>query len=363
MPRGSRNARREAIDRLCGGDKANRDEDGGAGATTSITKGELLPSLEFHPEGRCLFCGLPKAVLLASLQAPSGICDVCAYIARETWQEKRGLFAVMSGPEILRTYVLVPKLLPERAEIDLSGYVFLTDAHGHLPGLPITGADKVSALLAERYGCVTWPELLHRVSVGYDSQGQLSEVLLATAWGFVPGQPRNFPSKSFAAMIEEGGVGAGFVLTVKTAFETVLWKREMAPDTHLPCTHMREPAVRWLAWKLVKEAGVAKAQVDDDGVNDDAMAPSWEATMIPAEMKAAMVVLDHQAMQRRAAAELAREAGAKEEQKKPAEAASPKAADTASSEGSGETGGDEISFENDVDEGGFVRSRQGIKHP
>jgi hypothetical protein len=215
----------------------------------------MIATLFSNPaSGTCLYCGgdrddvITPAGNIAKL-LELGVCDTCSYTLLHAWRRARGEIAAAVTPALIRTYVLLPRLQKGRAEEDLSAYDFLVDAEGGLPKFYFSRDPReVISSLSREHGVVTWLETLRPCYQGYDSRGDFSEVLLAWAWGKIPeAKLRKFGT--FGDLLKMPGPDAGFYLGVKQAFEGLLAKRELAPETNKVCVVLREPAMRYFNYQ------------------------------------------------------------------------------------------------------------------
>jgi len=209
----------------------------------------------FEPpsEGTCIFCldeveRVVKPTMSPEDRPVSGICDVCSYALAREWRRARGEKIGASSPVLIHTYVLVPTLQAGRPEEDLGSYSFLVGEDGRLPHLDFVKAHTGRHLtdhLEREHGILTWNETLRPCYVGYDAGADLSEVLLAWAWGKIS-LARGQMFATFSHLLSEPTPEAGFYLGVKEAFEGLLARRELDPEGSRVCVRLREPAVRYL---------------------------------------------------------------------------------------------------------------------
>jgi hypothetical protein len=203
--------------------------------------------------GLCVLCSTTRSVIGSSLQLPGvGICDACSYVLREQWNEVRRLRIPAEKPELVTTYVLLPRLMAKRSELDITGYEFLT-MDGDLPSIGYMDAPELVVWLRETLKIVTWadPNVLRRIYVGYDCESRFAEVVLVSAWGFDVAANRAAKIARTWQTIDDlksnvKNPQAGFVLGVKGGFETVLWRRELMPERTVLCSYLREAALRFI---------------------------------------------------------------------------------------------------------------------
>jgi len=206
----------------------------------------------FEPpsEGTCIYCLDEAERVIKPTTSPedrpvSGVCDVCSYALAREWRRARGEKIGASSPVLVRTYVLVPVLQAGRPEEDLGSYSFLAGEDGRLPYLDFAKAHNLSVYLEREHGILTWNETLRSCYVGYDADADLSEVLLAWAWGKIPVAKKQI-FVTLNHLLSIPAPDAGFHLGVKAAFEGLLARRELDPEGSRVCVRLREPAVRYL---------------------------------------------------------------------------------------------------------------------
>jgi hypothetical protein len=266
--------------------------------------------------GLCLCCGDSTRVVAPSrrpfLSTPAdiGVCDLCAYALGHAWRRELGQLVRATTPKVVRTYLLVPRLPKNRSETDIASYELLVEAGGGLPSISFAKPGRLCAWLKDTFGCETWEPLLRQCYLGYAASGDFSEVLLARAWGKVPGAQAKARFATFGELLAKPTPDAGFYLGVKTAFESLLWclesqTQEVSPEEGALCTVMREPAMRYLNAQLV-------GQHDEE-----------DLTMV--EMYRTMMTADELEVARRAVESL-RSAGQQVQAAKPASTKDPKEA-------------------------------------
>ena len=235
-------------------------------------------------KGTCLFCSSaePGTVIAPTMFSsidrklgPVGVCDVCSYALRHAWQRAQGERIAAVSPHLVRTYVLVPRLPKDREPVDVSAYEFLVDGNGGLPYVEFPtekGPRSLGDTLLRQYAVATWRETMRPCYLGYSGSADFSEVLLAWAWGksLAPAhQSQGSLSKfaTFATLLGKPTPDAGFYLGVKAAFESLLWKHEVDPESNLLGVVMREPAMRYLRFKFgPSDAG--NSDMDDSSMID-----------------------------------------------------------------------------------------------
>ncbi len=233
-------------------------------------------------KGICLFCGKPdKVVRLANttglaqalstaiearLAPADGICNECSYSLRNVWMGERNELIRASSPRIVLTYALIPNLLTEHSDVDVTAYEFVVDGTGNVPSTDFWDdarkETKILDWLDKTYGIVSWKPVLRRCYLGFNPSGLFSEVLLVRAWGRSPRHQVELPRASFLRLLNQVAPEAGFYLGVKSAFEALLWRREAVPAGNEICIHMREAAVRYLAYKSLQEKAPDSTSVD-----------------------------------------------------------------------------------------------------
>ena len=212
--------------------------------------------MSFHhlpvASGTCVFCReADRIISWLTSDGALGVCDVCSYALRHAWQKQRGEALGASTPALVRTYVLVPRLKAGRAEEDISAYEFLVLEDGGLPYVEWSKRDEDLCLyFARKFKIMTWPETVRPCYLGYAGSTDFSVVKLAWAWGKMPlgqgARPSGQRFAGFAELLALSTPDVGFHLGIKAAFESLLWRREVAPEGNKLCVFMREPAVRYL---------------------------------------------------------------------------------------------------------------------
>jgi len=244
--------------------------------------------------GTCLYCQEPLPIIGPLRALPphidSGVCDVCSYALRHSWQRTQGERIAALCPRVVRSYVLIPRIAKGRVETDLSAYEFLTDLEGKLPYAEWTSKEgSVAAWLETAFGVTTWPTTLKTVYLGYSGSADFSEVVLAWAWGKSLSSRRSSQERhkfaSFNSLLSIPTPDAGFHLGIKTAFEALLWRLEMQPEGNKLCVVMRELAMNYLR---------SKKLVPTDGLTDDedlaSMSDAFRASMTTDELTVAALL-------------------------------------------------------------------------
>ena len=198
--------------------------------------------------GTCIFCRETERVLTWSTCSDGGlgVCDLCSYALRHAWQKQRGELVAAASPALVRTYALVPRLPAGRVEEDVSAYEFVVDSEGSLPYAEWLKSDEDLTRWLATLGVVTWPETVRPAYLGYAGSADFSETKLAWSWGKALGFKSGYKFASFAELLATPTPDAGFYLGIKAAFESLLWRREVAPEGNKLCVFMREPAMRYL---------------------------------------------------------------------------------------------------------------------
>jgi hypothetical protein len=251
----------------------------------------MFPASE---KGECIYCSEDKALIVPSKRVWSpgkgpkrtrylGVCDLCSYALRHAWKRELGEIVCATTPRTMRTYLLVPRLPEGRSELDVSAYEFLVDplrpegrvadprvadprVADSLPYLDFCTATEMVAKLSDLLKIVTWPATLREVYLGYAGTGDFASVMLAWAWGDVPGARRQQKFASFAELLSRPTPDAGFYLGVKAAFEALLWRHEVGAemdDASLRlCVHLGEGAVRVLEDESSPMTAMFRANLD-----------------------------------------------------------------------------------------------------
>lgn len=260
-------------------------------------------------KGTCLFCSSaePNAVIAPTMFSsidrklgPVGVCDVCSYALRHAWQRAQGERIAAVSPHLVRTYVLVPRLPKDREPVDVSAYEFLVDGNGGLPYVEFPtekGPRSLGDTLLRQYTVATWRETMRPCYLGYSGSADFSEVLLAWAWGksLAPAhQSQGSLSKfaTFATLLGKPTPDAGFYLGVKAAFESLLWKHEVDPESNLLSVVMREPAMRYLRFKQKELGQLGPSDVSNSDMDDSSMIDLCRAAMTTDE-KAVVSLLEN----------------------------------------------------------------------
>jgi hypothetical protein len=202
--------------------------------------------------GTCVFCGETERIISwPTSDGGLGVCDLCTYALRHAWQKLRGELPRATTPSLVRTYALVPRLRAGRSEEDVSGYEFAVLENGDLPYAEWLKTDDALCSWLGRLNIQAWPETLRPCYLGYAGSADFSEVKLVWAWGkslgsLVVSQLSSYKFTSFAELLALPTPDAGFYLGVKAAFESLLWRREVAPEGNELCVFLREPAMRYL---------------------------------------------------------------------------------------------------------------------
>jgi hypothetical protein len=255
-------------------------------------------------KGICLFCGKPEKVIrlantlglanalstaIAARLAPAdGICNECSYSLRNHWMAERSELIRAASPQIVLTYLLVPSILPEHSDKDITAYEFLIDSTGNVPSTDFWDDakrdPKILDWLEKVYGVVSWQPMLKRCYLGYNPSGQFSEVLLVRAWGRSYAHPVETKQSSFHRLLGQVVPEAGFYLGVMNAFEALLWRHEAVPAGNELCVTMRESAMRYIRF-----------QSHQDKPPDNTSVSLCHGLMSPLEKKIAGEVLGHMA--------------------------------------------------------------------
>jgi hypothetical protein len=211
-------------------------------------EGKLMSFNHLPPtRGTCVYCGeTERIVSWPTSDGGLGVCDLCAYALRHTWQKLRGELPRATTPALVRTYALVPRLKAGRSEADVSGYEFAVIETVGLPYVEWLKKDEDLCTWLSLLGIQAWPETLQSCYLGYAGSADFSEVRLVWAWGKALGAQRGLKFASFAELLALTTPDAGFHLGIKAAFESLLWRREVAPDGNKLCVFLREPAMRYL---------------------------------------------------------------------------------------------------------------------
>lgn len=209
--------------------------------------------------GHCLVCGKQRLVLVFRsevLDCPLHICDACSYVLREEWNDIKMLRIPALDPKIATTYVAIPRQLPNRSELDVTGYEFVTSPRGMGCNWPVTSYNpdrrELCKWLADTLGIVTWPKGMTRIYAGFDAMSRFAEVVLLTLWGLKYDslvKEELLGWQGFATMISPESTKGAFVIGAKAGFEGFLMRRELAPAATLSCTVLSEPAIRYMAVK------------------------------------------------------------------------------------------------------------------
>jgi hypothetical protein len=206
----------------------------------------LLDTFRVEKHGSCLYCGHEDTVVVVAppveykATGPSfmGVCDLCSYALRHVWKRELGEIVAATSPRTVGTRVLIPRLSEGKSELDVSAYelaVLPASDHGDdrwmLPHIEFQPISRVVEKLAASVGIVTWESTLREVYLGYSGTGDYTNVLIAWAWGQLPGLKRKGVEwKTFAELLSKPTQEAGFYLGVKAAFETLLWRREVSEE-------------------------------------------------------------------------------------------------------------------------------------
>jgi len=210
-------------------------------------------------EGHCLMCGKDREVIdvgihdpLQESLAPSyGICDSCSYLLREEWNIAKRLRVPALDSKIATTYVVIPRLIPSRSELDVSGYEFVT-VSGGWPSTAFLSRDLLVKWLRETFRIVTWPGGILRIYAGFDEHARFAEVVLLTIWGQdyeKTGRVVDLKWSNFDSLLTPPTVRGAFAIGAKAGFEGYLLRRELAPAATGECIVLGEPALRYLAVK------------------------------------------------------------------------------------------------------------------
>lgn len=231
--------------------------------------------------GYCAFCRNNDEPVICTSTSPHGVCDLCSYAFHHAWQQAQGERLVAVSPRLVRTYALVPRLMKNRSESDVSGYEFLVGETGKLPSADFLNKD-LPVWLGEACDVATWNETTRRCYLGYDGRADFSEVVLAWAWGKKLTRQSKLRFAGFSELLAVPSADAGFYLGVKVAFESLLWRAEAVEGNRL-CVPMREVAMRYLAAKQGEEQ-------DDDF--DPAMVHVYRTAMSTDEIAVAGILAD-----------------------------------------------------------------------
>ena len=254
-------------------------------------------------QGTCLCCQQTTPIITPSA-SEVGVCDVCSYALRHAWQLAQGERIAALVPKVVRTYVLIPRLPKGRVETDLSAYEFLTDLEGNLPYMEWVmkeGSRTVPEWLETAFGITTWQVTLRSCYLGYSGSADFSEVVLAWAWGKSLVSRRStqdrFRFAKFTELLGAPTPDAGFYLGIKVAFEALLWRLEMQPDTNKLCVVMRELAMNYLRTKNLVPSSSSS---DDEDLAS--MSDAFRASMNTDELTVAtfLVKSDEEARQAKA---------------------------------------------------------------
>lgn len=206
----------------------------------------LLDTFRVEKHGSCLYCGHDDTVVVVAPSVETkaagtsimGVCDLCSYALRHVWKRELGEIVSSTSPRTVGTRVLIPRLPEGKSELDVSAYELavlpakdLGDDRWSLPHIEFQPISRVVEKLAASVGIVTWESTLREVYLGYSGTGDYTNVLIAWAWGQVPGLKRKGVEwKTFAELLAKPTPEAGFYLGVKAAFETLLWRREVSEE-------------------------------------------------------------------------------------------------------------------------------------
>ena len=216
---------------------------------------------KFQPPmmGYCTVCGKERLALpIRSIVLDTTIylCDACSYVLREEWNDIKMLRIPVLDPKIAVTYIAVPRLLPNRSELDVSGYEFIASSRGMGCNWPVTSYNpdrrELCKWLSTTLGIVTWPKAVTRIYAGFDAMSRFAEVVLLPLWGlqYEPAVAETkFDWLGFASMISPESTKGAFVIGAKAGFEGFLMRRELAPAATMECTVLSEPAIRYMATK------------------------------------------------------------------------------------------------------------------
>jgi hypothetical protein len=230
-------------------------------------------------QGECVFCRKIRFVIPLRERfstGEKGVCDGCSYACREEWNDLKSLRTKALTPEFSTTYLLLPKLLPERPELDLGSYQLVV-VKEDLPSLVFSQPENLVVWLRETMHIITWPGVLKRIYAGFDSEAKFSEVVLVAAWGDdynaskVSRELRTFPE----LLDKSTSSQAGFHLGLKGGFEMMLWRREMSPERTVLCTHLRATAMRYL--------GIVRGQDEDPEMPGEELAAAYWKGMLDEE--------------------------------------------------------------------------------
>lgn len=227
--------------------------------------------------GTCACCGKERLVLQV---APNQhLCDACSYVIREEWNDIKMLRLPALDPKIATSYVVIPRLLPSRSELDVTGYKFISSKPAQVlntrlsfkegqttvdvatnPTWPMTSYNpdrrELAKWLHDTVGIVTWPKGMTRIYAGFDPNFRFAEVVLLTLWGYryePETLEKSFGWCGFEDMISPESTKGAFVIGAKAGFEGFLMRRELAPAATLECGILGEAAIRYMAAKRGEE--------------------------------------------------------------------------------------------------------------
>jgi hypothetical protein len=205
-------------------------------------------------EGSCLMCGKEREVIDVNVRRTVdigiGICDACSYALREAWNDFKRLRIPALDSNIATTYVVIPRLIPSRSELDISGYEFVV-AGGGWPSTSFLSRQDLVKWLRDTFKVITWPGRILRIYAGFDEHARFAEVVLLTIWGSDYAKTKEVDLKwsSFDALLTPATVKGAFMIGAKAGFEGFLLQRELAPSATRECIVLGEPAVRYLTVK------------------------------------------------------------------------------------------------------------------
>jgi hypothetical protein len=236
--------------------------------------------------GECVVCGKVRDVLPvrakwvdATSGLVRGICDGCSYAGREEWNAIKHLRMSAESPEFTATYIVLPKLQPGHPELDIGSYEMRL-VRGDFPSLQHSTVPEVVDWLRANFHIITWPEVVKRIYVGFDSETRFSEVLFVAAWGddYKHQTRETFEVATFAELLSRSkSPQAGFHLGIKGGFEMMLWRRELAPQRTILCTFLRSAAMKYM--------GILRDGDTDSDVPSDALASAyWKGMSEPEQL-------------------------------------------------------------------------------
>ena len=282
--------------------------------------------------GRCLGCGEAGQKVVVSREpivATLGVCDLCSYAIRHAWKRELGEVVAATSPKTVATYILLARLPEGRSELDVSAYEFLVRSaplYGQdrvvLPSCEFMPFGRLSKHMEGAWGVMVWEPVMREIYLGYSGTGEFSSVVLAGAWGAVPGQKIIGERKTYAELLSQPTPDAGFHLGVKSAFESLLWSKETAGEDAA------------LDYRTSASIMLGEGAVRCLGENEDLkMIEAFKSMLTPAEAEVVRLVKEwrreeKEALREREAEHLKVAAGKSEESPQDVDASFEEAAET-----------------------------------